>query len=80
MFTSKRFWLGLLVSVLFLVLFLYGIDYPQTGEALKDANYIYILPAVAVYFGSLFFRTYRWQFLLRHLAPPFHEAASTRWS
>ena len=69
MFSSKRFWLGLLVSGLFLALFLYGIDYPQTGEALQGANYIYVLPAIAVYFGSLFFRTYRWQFLLRHLRP-----------
>ncbi len=69
MLSSKRFWLGLLVSGLFLALFLYGIDYPRTGEALQGANYIYVLPAIAVYFGSLFFRTYRWQFLLRHLRP-----------
>ena len=67
MLRSKRFWLSVLVSALFLGLFLYGIDYPETGEALKNANYIYVLPAVLVYFGSLWFRTIRWQFLLKHL-------------
>ncbi|MFQ5934724.1 MAG: lysylphosphatidylglycerol synthase transmembrane domain-containing protein, partial [Dehalococcoidia bacterium] len=46
---------------------LYGIDYPKTGEALKEANYAYVAPAVLVYFGSLWFRTFRWQYLLRHM-------------
>ncbi|MEE9199737.1 MAG: lysylphosphatidylglycerol synthase transmembrane domain-containing protein [Dehalococcoidia bacterium] len=67
MLRSKRLWLGVLISGIFLALFLYGIDYPKTGDALRNANYIYVLPAILVYFGSLWFRTIRWQFLLKHL-------------
>ena len=67
MLRSKRFWLGILVSAVFLGLFLYGIDYPSTGDALRNANYIYVIPAVLIYFGSLFFRTFRWQFLIKHM-------------
>ncbi|MFQ5934581.1 MAG: UPF0104 family protein, partial [Dehalococcoidia bacterium] len=60
MVASKRFWLGVFVSALFLFLFLFGVDYPETGKALKEANYIYVIPAILVYFGSLWFRTFRW--------------------
>ncbi len=67
MLASKKLWLGLLVSAVFLVLFLYGIDFPDTGAAFKDANYAFVLPAVAVYFASLVFRALRWQYILRHL-------------
>ena len=67
MLTSKKLWLGVLVSAVFLVLFLYGIDFPDTGAALKSANYSYVIPAVAVYFASLVFRALRWQYILRHL-------------
>ncbi len=67
MLKSKRFWIGVLVSAVFLGLFLYGIDYPRTEDVLRNANYIYVIPAVLTYFVSLFFRTFRWQLLLRHM-------------
>ena len=67
MLRSKKVWLGLAVSALFLVLFLYRIDYSETWDALRGANYLYVVPAIAVYFGSLWFRTLRWQYLLKHL-------------
>ena len=67
MLKSKKVWLGLAVSALFLALFLYRIDYSMTWDALKGANYLYVVPAIAVYFGSLWFRTLRWQYLMKHL-------------
>ena len=67
MLKSKKLWLGLAVSALFLTLFLYRIDYSETWDALRGANYLYIAPAIAVYFGSLWFRTIRWQYLMKHL-------------
>ena len=33
-------------------------------EALKGAHYVYVLPAVILYFISVYFRTYRWKYLL----------------
>ena len=68
MLRSKKVWLGLAVSALFLALFLFRIDYSETFDALKGANYLYVAPAIAVYFGSLWFRTLRWQYLMKHLA------------
>ena len=68
MLRSKQVWLGIAISAIFLVLFLYNIDYSETADALKHANYTYVIPAIAVYFGSLWFRTLRWQFLLKHLS------------
>ena len=67
MLKSKKLWLGLAVSALFLTLFLYRIDYSETWSALRGANYLYVAPAIAVYFGSLWFRTIRWQYLMKHL-------------
>ena len=67
MLKSKKLWLGLAVSALFLTLFLYRIDYSETWDALRGANYLYVVPAIAVYFGSLWFRTIRWQYLMKHL-------------
>ena len=68
MLRSKKVWLGLAVSALFLALFLFRIDYSETFDALKGANYLYVAPAILVYFGSLWFRTLRWQYLMKHLA------------
>ena len=68
MLRSKKVWLGLAVSALFLALFLFRIDYSETFDALKGANYLYVAPAIVVYFGSLWFRTLRWQYLMKHLA------------
>ena len=68
MLRSKKVWLGLAVSALFLGLFLFRIDYSETFDALKGANYLYVAPAIVVYFGSLWFRTLRWQYLMKHLA------------
>ncbi len=67
MLKQRRFWLGLVVSLVFLYLFLQRVDFAATGRALAQANYLYIIPAVAVYFGAVWFRALRWRFLLQPL-------------
>ena len=69
MILTRRFWLGLLVSIGLLVLFLWKVDFAQTGRELRDANYAYYLPAVLVYFVAFWFRSLRWRYLLLHLKP-----------
>lgn len=69
MLLSHRFWLGLIVSIGFLFLFLWKIDFGETGRELRDANYIYFIPAVLIYFGALGFRSLRWRYLLLHIKP-----------
>ena len=82
MITARwHLWLGIAVSVvllLFLAYQVYRIDDPSgLIDELAAANYLYLIPAVAVYFVGVWFRALRWQFLLnplryfpvRHLYP-----------
>ena len=69
MLLTRRFWLGFIVTLGFLFLFLWKVDFGQIGRALQDANYAYFLPAVLVYFIAFGFRSLRWHYLLLHLKP-----------
>ena len=64
MFASRRFWLGLAVSSAFIALFFLTVDEREMGEALGDADYRYIAPAIFLYFVAVLVRTLRWQYLL----------------
>ena len=74
MLTSGRFWIGGSVTTVFIALLMYRLDFAEMGRALADANYFYLIPAIIVYFGSLYFRSYRWRFLLK----PFTETSTMR--
>ncbi len=65
MLTSPRFWLGLAITGGFLALLLIRVDFSGLAEALAEANYALLPPAIAVYFGSFYFRAARWRYLLR---------------
>ncbi len=72
MITAKwHLWLGIAVSVvmlLFLAWQVYRFDDPSgLIDELAGANYLFIIPAVAVYFVGVWFRALRWQFLLNPL-------------
>lgn len=62
-----RLWLGLGVSLFFLVILVLSVDLGETITSLREANYIYVVPAVGVYFVAVYFRSLRWQFLLADL-------------
>lgn len=64
LFKSRRFWLGLIVSAIFLTLFFWRVDPSETWVALGDANYWWLIPAVLAYFVAVAFRSVRWHFLL----------------
>jgi len=65
----KRRWpilvIGFIVSLVFLWLALGDLHLAGVWESIKGANYWWLLPAVAVYFVSVWFRAWRWGFLLR---------------
>ena len=67
MLTSRRFWLGVVVSAGFLVLFFWQIDLSKTADALRGANYWWLFPAIAAYFIAVLFRALRWRLLLAPL-------------
>lgn len=55
---------GIGISAVLLWLALRGLDLGQTWEALRGANFWYLLPAVLIYFAGVAIRGLRWQRLL----------------
>lgn len=74
MLTSIRFWIGLAITAGFLFLLFIRFDFGEMREALAEANYLYLIPGIAVYFVSLLFRSYRWRYVLT----PFAEIKTLR--
>lgn len=60
-------WLGILISIVFLYFALNGLKLGDAWQAAKTANYIWLLPGVAVYFIGVYIRAWRWHYLLRPL-------------
>ncbi len=60
---------GVLISLFFIYLALPGLHLPEVARSLRTANYWWILPGIAVYFGGLWARSWRWHYTLRHLKP-----------
>lgn len=60
---SPLFWIGLLVSLGTLLVAFRGLQWAEVGSALRDANYLLLLPAAIVMFISLYFRAIRWAVL-----------------
>lgn len=69
MLRQKRFWLGLLISLVLVVVFFYETDVSGMVSALAQAQYIYLIPALALYFLGVGARAIRWHFLLRSIKP-----------
>ena len=65
-----QFWLGLAISLLFLYFALRGLGLKDLGDALRGANYAWLLPGVAVYFVGVWVRAWRWHYLLRPVKLP----------
>jgi len=59
-----KFWLGIAVSLFFMVLLLNKIDFGSLGTALRSADYRYVFLAVCATFFSYFLRALRWRYLL----------------
>ena len=59
-----RFWIGLGVSLILLLVLLYQVDLSEVGDALANANYLYLAPSIALYFVAVYFRAVRWRYLL----------------
>jgi glycosyltransferase 2 family protein len=62
-----QFWLGLLVSLIFLYIALRGLHLDDLGQAFRNANYWWLIPGVAVYFVAVWARSWRWHYLLKPL-------------
>jgi uncharacterized protein (TIRG00374 family) len=59
-----QFWLGVLISIVFIWLALRGLRLNEFWDAVKQANYIWLVPGIAVYFVGVWVRAWRWHYLL----------------
>lgn len=59
--------IGIAVSAFFIYLILPGLHLSEVAEAMRTANYGWLLPGIAVYIVGLVFRTWRWQVTLKPL-------------
>ena len=62
---SWRIWLGVVITLVFLVIAFRGQDFNAIRQALRDFNYIYLIPALALFFTGIWFRAVRWRILLK---------------
>jgi glycosyltransferase 2 family protein len=60
-----QFWLGILISLVFLYFALVGLDLEHVWSSMQSANYVWLLPGIAVYFVGVWVRAWRWKALLR---------------
>jgi len=62
---SWKFWVGILISAVFLYFALQGLKLGDFWSAIKSANYWWIFPGIAVYFVAVWVRAWRWHYLLK---------------
>ncbi len=60
-----QFWVGVFISALFIWLAVRGLKPNEFLEAVKQANYWWLLPGIAVYFVGVWVRAWRWHYLLK---------------
>lgn len=59
------YWLGILLSVLFLYIAISGLDLNHVWLSIKTINLIWLLPGLLSYFVGVGLRSVRWSFLLK---------------
>ncbi|MCX7838538.1 MAG: flippase-like domain-containing protein [Anaerolineae bacterium] len=64
---QKYFWLGVILSVIGLGYVFYRSEPAKIALALQQAQYIYLVPALGLYFIGVGVRAVRWHFLLRSI-------------
>jgi len=66
---NRRLWIGLVIALIFLFLFIFEVrdDIGEMWRALGEANYLFLLPGILIYYLGVYFRAVRWRFLLKPL-------------
>ncbi len=59
-----QFWLGVLISIVFIWLSLRGLHLNDFWETVQKADYIWLVPGIGVYFVGVWIRAWRWHYLL----------------
>ncbi len=67
MLKKKRFWIGLLVTLICLYFVFRGIDFLKLFKIIKSINISLLLITLAIYLLGYYIRAIRWHFLLKHI-------------
>jgi glycosyltransferase 2 family protein len=67
---TPRFWIGMAISAVALVVAFMRIDFEEAREAFRAANYLWLVPATGAAIASLFLRSIRWRALFSPLDFP----------
>ena len=59
-----QIWVGVLISIVFVWLALRGLRLEEFWDSVRQANYIWLLPGIGVYFIGVWVRAWRWHYLL----------------
>lgn len=62
-----QLWLGIIISAVLIYVSLRGLQLNLVWQALQGAQYIWLIPGIAVYFVGVWVRSWRWHYLLRPL-------------
>lgn len=62
-----KFWIGIIIGVLFLFLAFRKVDLDEISIALKSAKYLYTIPAILLTILGLWLRSLRWHFMLQQI-------------
>lgn len=62
--SNWKFWLGLVIGLVFLYLAFSGQDFKEIGASLGQANYWWLIPGLISYFIGVGIRAIRWHYLL----------------
>jgi glycosyltransferase 2 family protein len=68
-FRRLRVVIGLAISLLFIALLLWRADPRKIADALLGANYVWLIPAVLIFFVELWVRAVRYQHIVKTLRP-----------
>lgn len=60
-----QFWLGVFISILFIWLALRGLKLDEFWSTVQKAKFIWLIPAIGVYFIGVWIRAWRWHYLLK---------------
>jgi len=69
-----RFWVGVVVSLVCLILVLRNVDYREVISALRQADYVWLIPASIPLAATIASKVLRWQLLFPHHHPRVRRA------
>jgi uncharacterized protein (TIRG00374 family) len=64
-----KFWIGVGISLICVIIAVRGLNLQHFWATVRNANYWWLVPGIAVYFVAVWARTWRWHYMLRHIAP-----------